>query len=72
MLSIKALRGMNAFNILQGFSWTVSKLLRTSLQCVVVRGEAEGTRPQLEDCIIGGKDKWVHKRVSGLHNNKKK
>ena len=50
--------------ILQGFSWTKSKRLRTTLQCVVVKGETEGVRPQLEGCIIGTNDTWVHKRVS--------
>ena len=50
--------------ILQGFSWTKSKRLRTSLQCVVVKGNTEGVRPQLEDCIIGTNDTWVHKQVS--------
>ena len=48
----------------QGFSWTKSKRLRTSLQCVVVKGDNEGVRPQLEDCIIGTNDTWVHKQVS--------
>ena len=31
---------------------------------MVVKGETEGVRPQLEGCIIGTNDTWVHKRVS--------
>ena len=48
----------------QGFSWTKEKLLRTSLQCVVVKEIGEGVRPVLEDCIIGPRDTWEHKKVS--------
>ena len=50
--------------LFQGFSLTEEKLLRTSLQCVVVKGSQPGVRPLLEDCIIGPRDTWVHKRVS--------
>lgn len=46
----------------QGFSMTTDKLLRTSLQCVVVKEMMEGARPKLEDCLIGPRDTWVHKQ----------
>ena len=54
---------INLYLIFQGFSLTNERLLRTSLQCVVYKGEAPDARPQLEDCIIGPRDKWLHKRV---------
>lgn len=44
----------------QGFSLTNDNLLRTSLQCVVLKENKEGSRPMLEDCIIGPRDKWTH------------
>ncbi|XP_076442850.1 polypeptide N-acetylgalactosaminyltransferase 13-like [Babylonia areolata] len=44
----------------QGFSLTKSGLLRTTLQCVVVKNKHAGQRPQLEDCITGPRDQWVH------------
>ena len=47
----------------QGFSLTKSGLLRTTLQCVVVRETFIGGRPKLEDCIIGPRDQWKHTRV---------
>lgn len=49
--------------IKQGFSMTNDKLLRTSLQCVVVKDMVDGARPKLEDCIIGPRDTWIHQRV---------
>ncbi|XP_041375854.1 inactive polypeptide N-acetylgalactosaminyltransferase-like protein 5 [Gigantopelta aegis] len=42
----------------QGFSWTTDRTLRTSLQCVVVK--VHQLRPQLQDCIIGPRDRWIH------------
>lgn len=46
----------------QGFSWTKDLLLRTSLQCVVVKESTKGTKPKLEDCIIGPRDEWKHEK----------
>ncbi|VDI28998.1 polypeptide N-acetylgalactosaminyltransferase [Mytilus galloprovincialis] len=54
----------------QGFSWTKEKLLRTSLQCVVVKDMQEGTRPILEDCIIGPRDQWDHTKSGFLKHMK--
>ncbi|XP_063447802.1 polypeptide N-acetylgalactosaminyltransferase 1-like [Mytilus trossulus] len=54
----------------QGFSWTKEKLLRTTLQCVVVKDMHEGTRPVLEGCIIGPRDKWDHKKSGYLKHIK--
>ncbi|CAG5126565.1 unnamed protein product, partial [Candidula unifasciata] len=42
----------------QAFSLTTDKLLRTSLQCVVVPDPKEGAAVKLQDCIIGTRDKW--------------
>ena len=56
----------NLDSLFKGFSLTKERLLRTSLQCVVYKGETPDARPQLEDCIIGPKDKWLHKRVIAL------
>ncbi|XP_052234412.1 polypeptide N-acetylgalactosaminyltransferase 13-like [Dreissena polymorpha] len=44
----------------QGFSMTRDGRLRTSLQCVVVKGSIPGVRPKLEGCINGPKDTWTH------------
>ncbi|XP_076465312.1 polypeptide N-acetylgalactosaminyltransferase 13-like isoform X2 [Babylonia areolata] len=44
----------------QGFSLTREGLLRSSLQCLVVKEDVAGARVQLEDCIIGPQDKWAH------------
>ncbi|XP_070176382.1 polypeptide N-acetylgalactosaminyltransferase 13-like isoform X2 [Littorina saxatilis] len=46
----------------QGFTLTKEGLLRSSLQCLVVKEDSPGARVQLEDCIIGPKDKWTHPR----------
>ncbi|XP_060581406.1 polypeptide N-acetylgalactosaminyltransferase 13-like [Ruditapes philippinarum] len=46
----------------QGFSLTKDKLLRTSLQCVVLKEQFDGARPKLEDCIIGPRDTWIHQQ----------
>lgn len=54
----------------QGFSWTKEKLLRTSLQCVVVKEIGEGVRPVLEDCIIGPRDTWEHKKSTYIKHVK--
>ncbi|PVD20292.1 hypothetical protein C0Q70_20789 [Pomacea canaliculata] len=50
----------------QGFSLTRDGLLRTTLQCVVVKDRVDGGRPKLEDCIIGPRDKWTHSKVQTL------
>ncbi|KAK7501657.1 hypothetical protein BaRGS_00007088, partial [Batillaria attramentaria] len=44
----------------QGFALTTGGLLRSSLQCLVVKEETDGARVQLEDCIIGPADIWAH------------
>ena len=48
---------------MQGFTLTTEGLLRSSLQCLVVKEDRPGARVQLEDCIIGPKDKWTHPKV---------
>ncbi|KAL4228077.1 hypothetical protein ACF0H5_013512 [Mactra antiquata] len=50
----------------QGFSLTKDKLLRTSLQCVVIKSMTAGARPKLEDCIIGPRDTWTHRQGSQI------
>ncbi|XP_071100671.1 polypeptide N-acetylgalactosaminyltransferase 1-like [Haliotis cracherodii] len=52
----------------QGFTWTTDGLLRTSLQCVVVKEIQVGGRPMLEDCLIGTKDKWSHVKGGKLEH----
>lgn len=54
----------------QGFSWTREKLLRTSLQCVVLKEFFEGAKPKLEDCIIGPRDTWMHEKSGFLKHEK--
>ncbi|XP_061164827.1 polypeptide N-acetylgalactosaminyltransferase 13-like [Saccostrea echinata] len=54
----------------QGFSLTNDNLLRTSLQCVVLKENQEGARPMLEDCIIGPRDKWTHVKNSYIRHEK--
>ena len=51
------------FCCLQGFTLTNEGLLRSSLQCLVVKEDRPGARVHLEDCIIGPKDKWTHPKV---------
>ena len=51
------------FLSLKGFSLTNQGLLRSSLQCLVVKEQMMGARVQLEDCIIGPRDRWTHPRV---------
>ncbi|KAH3782141.1 polypeptide N-acetylgalactosaminyltransferase 13-like [Dreissena polymorpha] len=53
----------------QGFSMTRDGRLRTSLQCVVVKGATPGVRPKLEDCIIGPKDTWTHSQSSYIKHD---
>ncbi|XP_052796372.1 polypeptide N-acetylgalactosaminyltransferase 13-like [Mya arenaria] len=54
----------------QGFSLTTGRRLRTSLQCVVVKGSVSGTRPRLEDCIIGPQgDTWTHQQSGSLKHD---
>lgn len=55
---------------LQGFSLTNEMLLRASLQCVVVKENAEDTKPELEDCITGSRDTWVHKHEGYIQHEK--
>lgn len=46
----------------QGFALTKAGLFKSSLQCLVVKGDTDRARVQLEDCIIGPADKWTHPR----------
>ncbi|KAK7115920.1 polypeptide N-acetylgalactosaminyltransferase 1-like [Littorina saxatilis] len=50
----------------QGFSLAKSGLLRTTLQCVVVKEVIIGGRPKLEDCITGPRDQWNHTKEGSL------
>lgn len=54
----------------QGFSWTKDHLLRSSLQCVVVKEMKDGEKPKLEDCVTGPRDEWEHVKGSYLKHVK--
>nr|KAG5702866.1 hypothetical protein BaRGS_019085 [Batillaria attramentaria] len=56
----------------QGFALTKEGLLRTTLQCVVVKEQYIGGRPKIEDCIIGPRDKWTHTKDGQLLHTKTK
>ncbi|XP_041375866.1 inactive polypeptide N-acetylgalactosaminyltransferase-like protein 5 [Gigantopelta aegis] len=44
----------------QGFSWITDRTLRTSLHCVVLKSYRLKERPQIQGCLAGSRDVWIH------------